>query len=97
MTEQKPADNQPDNLTTEVRALRTELARLNNHRFVRVHRSLFRLTAFQFLRGIAFGLGTVIGATILVSLLVYFLSTIELVPIIGDWATKVIEEIKAQK
>ena len=40
------------------------------------------------------GLGTVLGATILVSFLAYFLSQIELLPIIGEYATRVLEQIE---
>jgi hypothetical protein len=47
------------------------------------------------LRGMAVGLGTVVGASILVSLLLYMLSQIDFLPIIGDWATEIANEIRA--
>ncbi|WP_371038284.1 MULTISPECIES: DUF5665 domain-containing protein [unclassified Rhodosalinus] len=64
------------------------------HRIVRIHDSVWRVLLFQFMRGLAFGFGTVIGASILVSFVVVALSQVEFVPIIGDWATQVIEEIE---
>lgn len=64
------------------------------HRIVRIHDSIWRVLLFQFMRGLAFGFGTVIGASILVSIVVVVLGQVEFVPIIGDWATQIIEEIQ---
>lgn len=86
----EPAE--PD-MTEEISALRQELARLNAHRFIRMHNSLAGLVTFRFLSGLAFGLGTVVGATILVSLLALFLSTIDFIPIIGEWAGEIAQQI----
>ena len=71
------------------------MARLNAHRFIRLHNSLPRLVAFNFLRGLAFGLGTVIGATILVSFLALVLSRIDFIPIIGEWAAEIARQMQA--
>ncbi|WP_226804013.1 DUF5665 domain-containing protein [Amylibacter sp. SFDW26] len=79
----------------ELKELRAEVARLNSHRFIRMHNSTTRLVWFNFLRGLAFGLGSVIGATVLVSLLVFFLREINFIPIIGDWAAQVLDVISA--
>lgn len=83
--------------TSEIAALRKELALLNQHRFVRVHNSLPRLLMFQLLRGLAFGLGTVIGATILVSMLGLFLSNIDFIPILGEWAGEIARQIEIDR
>ncbi len=69
---------------------------MNSHRFIRMHNSLSKLIWFNFMRGLAFGLGSVIGATVLVSVLVYFLRGIDFIPIIGDWATEVLSIITDQ-
>ncbi|MEP5152604.1 DUF5665 domain-containing protein [Planktotalea sp.] len=74
--------------------LTSELETLNKHRFIRVHNSLWRLVLFQFTRGLAFGLGSVLGASILVSLLVWWLSQFEFIPIIGDFAKQLIDWIE---
>jgi len=76
-------------------ALRDELAKLNGHRFIRVQNSLGQLLAFQFMRGLAFGLGTVMGASILVSAIAVALSQIEFLPIIGEWAAEIARQIEA--
>lgn len=96
------ADNGPsdqlthgeEQLAQEVRALRAEVARMNNHRFIRLHDSLFRLGLFQLYRGLAFGLGSVLGATILVSWVIYMLGSIDFIPVLGDWASQIIDEIQ---
>jgi len=79
----------PRKIEDELADLREELERLNRHRFVRLHNSIWKLLGFQLLRGLAFGLGTVVGATILVSFLAYFLSQIDFIPVIGEWAKEI--------
>ncbi|MGB1034305.1 MAG: DUF5665 domain-containing protein, partial [Primorskyibacter sp.] len=59
--------------------LTTALETLAAHRFVRIHDSTLSLIWFQFLRGVAFGFGTVVGASIVVSAVVLVLSQIELI------------------
>ncbi|SPF79276.1 hypothetical protein ALP8811_03216 [Aliiroseovarius pelagivivens] len=83
-----------EQLSQEVRALRAEVERMNNHRFIRLHDSLFKLGMFQLYRGLAFGLGSVLGATILVSWVIYMLGSIDFIPVLGDWATQIIDEIQ---
>lgn len=74
--------------------LAAEVERLNQHRFIRVQNSLWRLMTFQFLRGLAFGLGSVFGATLLVSLLAWWVSQFEFLPIVGDWAAQIAKQIE---
>lgn len=82
-------------LKAELGALRSELARLNGHRFIRNLNSPARMLAWTFARGLAMGLGTVAGATILVSAAAYLLSQVDWIPILGDWAAQIAAEIKA--
>lgn len=84
-----------EGLVREMAALRAEVARLNDHRFFLRQTQPVRLLVFQFARGLAFGLGSILGATILVSVLVYFLSQLELIPIIGEWAARITDEMRA--
>ena len=85
-----------DDLSTEMGRLADELAQLNGHRFVRIHNSIPRLMLFQFFRGLMLGLGTAVGATALVSAVVLMLSQIEFIPILGDLATALIQEISLE-
>lgn len=84
-----------DDVKQELRALRTELRRTNESTLFRLNDSLLRIIGVQLLRGLAFGFGSVLGATIVVSLAAYTLSTMEIVPIIGDWAKAIAEEMRA--
>ena len=85
------------NLEQQMTALNDEVARMNAHWFMRSNASTGRMLWFTFLRGLAFGLGSVVGATILVSLLVYSLSSIDFVPVRGEWAAEVIRVIEGQR
>ena len=75
--------------------LTQELRNLQEHYAMRSMSSRFSMMRAQFLRGLAFGLGSVMGATILVSVVGYMLSQIDFIPIIGEWATQIAEEIQA--
>jgi len=83
-----------DDMAKEIAGLRREVERLNSHRFITVHNSLWRLFALRFASGLFTGLGTVIGATVLVSLLVVWLQQIDWLPIIGDWAGQIADQIQ---
>ena len=96
MTSQ-PVSTEPDaaDLREEVAGLRREVGRLNKHRFVRLHNSLPKLLWFNFLRGAAFGLVTVLGASVLLSFLVWSISQIEMLPVIGEWAAEIVRQMEA--
>ncbi len=85
-------------LSAEMRALQSAVTTLNNHRFMKMHNKTSSLILMQFLRGLALGLGTALGASVLLSVTALLLSQVEFVPILGDLATQVIGEIeKAQR
>ena len=63
---------------------------LNDHNLMRIYSSSRRIIWTNFLRGLAFGLGSVIGASILVYITVQVLAQIEFIPILGDWALRLI-------
>ncbi|NQY61006.1 DUF5665 domain-containing protein [Cognatishimia sp.] len=73
--------------------LTVEVERLNQHRFIRIQNSVWRMMLFQLGRGLAFGLGSVLGATIVVSILAWFISQIEFIPLIGNWASEILKQI----
>ncbi len=91
--------DQGDSLNKILRSMQrieTELKQLNSHKLVEIYNAIYKLLFYQFLKGMAFGLGSVLGATIIVSILVYLLSQIEFLPIIGEWVQLVTQEIKKQ-
>jgi hypothetical protein len=85
-----------EELNNKITELNRELSTLNQHRYIRIHNSIPRMLGFQFVRGLAFGLGSVLGATVLVSVLVYFLAQIDFIPIIGEWAQEILIAIKPE-
>lgn len=96
----QPDDDDHDDATArdlaaEVRALRRELTHLRRHQMVVLYRSVPKVLLFRFVSGMAVGLGTVIGATVLLSLIIWGLSQVEFIPIIGDWAARLATEIEA--
>ncbi|WP_252731289.1 DUF5665 domain-containing protein [Lentibacter algarum] len=85
----------PEEMQHAVERLTQEVERLNTHRFVTLHNSLWRLLGFNFMRGLFFGLGSVLGATLLVSMLVYWVGQIEFIPVIGEWAGQIVDQIES--
>lgn len=90
-------DEKLDDARDGVDALQKELARMNNHRFIRMYNAMPLLISINFIKGLAFGLGTVVGATILVSAIGFTLSKIDFIPIVGDWAAQIATEMEAGK
>ncbi|WP_420395701.1 DUF5665 domain-containing protein [Nioella sp.] len=82
-------------LSTELRQLREEVAVINRHRLFTSQSTVGRMLALSFGRGLAFGLGSVIGASFLVSAVVYSLSQVDFIPVIGEWAARIADEITA--
>ncbi len=94
------SETEPTSEAQAVQALNRltqEVERLNTHRFVTLHNRPFRLILFQFARGLAFGLGTALGATILVSLIGWWFSQFEFLPVIGEWASEIAKQIEAAR
>lgn len=83
-----------EKLVEEVRALRAEVRRLNEQRYFRVESSLPHVVFWTLMRGLAWGLGSVLGATILLSILIRMLGSIDFIPVIGDWAQQIIDQIE---
>lgn len=77
--------------------LNEQIDQLLNHPALRMQRSVIVLLWFNLLRGLAFGLGSVLGATILVYATVQILAQIEFIPILGDWAIQLIEQIEMKR
>jgi hypothetical protein len=93
-TETDVATRSAQELGADVQALKNEMQKLNEHGFIRLHNSLPKLLAFNFARGLAFGLGTVLGASVLLSLVAWSISQIEFLPIIGEWASEIARQMK---
>ncbi len=77
----------------ELVELRAAMDKLNNQKFFRMHSNWFRFMWMSLVRGLFVGLGSVIGATLLLYFLVEFLSNIDFIPIIGEWGKEIVEII----
>ena len=62
-------------LIKEIRELNIVLTRLYKRQSI----------GYSFLGGVLSGLGSVMGATLVVAILVYFLRNVSLIPLIGSW------------
>ena len=81
-------------LQHQTQCIYQEIAQLNNHKLIKTYNSIPRLLWFHLLKGVAFGLGSVLGATVVLSMVVYVLSQMEFIPIIGEWITAILEVVK---
>ncbi len=82
-----------EELAAATRALTQEVERLQRWHPLAgdVRHVLWR----NFLRGMAFGLGQTVGAVLLVGVLVWLLSQLEVVPVLGEWIARLLEAIQA--
>ena len=72
----------PDELTEEIKKLNTVINRLyKKQSFMR-----------SFVNGVFMGLGSVVGATLVVAVIVYLLNQVNLIPVIGNWLSQIISE-----
>ena len=78
----------------QIKELEVSIKNLTRQRFFKIYSSFRALIFISFIKGLASGLGWVLGATILVSLLTFTLSQIEFIPILGEWVSKLIKEIQ---
>ena len=78
----------------QIKKLEISIKNLNRQRFFKIYNSLISIIFVSFLKGLASGLGWVLGATILVSILTFALSQIQFIPILGEWVSKLITEIR---
>jgi hypothetical protein len=82
---------------TDTERLAQAIETLNQHKLMQIYANPWRMMWVNFLRGLAFGLGSVLGATILVYVTVQILAQIEFIPILGDWAAQIIGEIESNR
>ena len=78
----------------EIKKLSEAIKSLNNNNIFKIYNSTKKILFMSFLKGLASGLGWIIGATILVSILTFALSQIQFIPILGEWVSKLITEIR---
>ena len=77
-----------------INELNKSIKNLENKNFFTIYESYWKMFYISLIKGLASGLGWVIGATLLVSILTFILSQIEFIPIIGQWVSMLILEIE---
>ncbi len=65
--------------------------------YTKVHLSPARLMLNNFLGGLAWGFGTVLGATIVVATVLFILSKLNTIPLIGDFVSRILEQIELRQ
>jgi hypothetical protein len=82
-----------EEMLRSTQATERHLHKLSTHKLMADYGSTKRQLFMQFMKGAAFGLGSVIGATVFVSLIIYLLSQVAFLPIIGEWIKVLMDEI----
>ncbi len=83
-------------LIKEVSTLSKEVQNLRDFELLQVYKHPWRLALYSFWKGLMVGLGSVIGATVLVAILVYILSQFSTVPFLGDYLNNFTDKISNQ-
>ena len=81
-------------LNDDQKRLADALEELKEHNFMSIHESAWKFLYYNLLRGLAIGLGSVVGATLLVTIFIQILAQIEFIPILGNYAHQIIEIIE---
>ena len=84
-------------LAEEVRWLRNLLEKLRLQQYVQVLLNTRRIAWMSFLRGVLSGLGAAVGATLVLALLIYLLSRLEVIPHIGRFVSEIVKIVQHQK
>lgn len=84
-------------LAKEVKDLAAEIGRLKKMDFMQVFNHPVKFLWYSFLKGLMVGLGSVLGASVLVAIVIYLLAQVRLVPILGDIVQGVINQIQNEQ
>lgn len=89
-------DRRIQGLATEVKLLRQLLEELRLQQYVQALLSPRHMMWSSLLRGIFSGLGAVLGGTVILALLLYILSHMQIIPYIGDFISEIIKVVRKQ-
>jgi len=80
-------------LIKELKTLSKEVKNLKDLEFVRILKHPMKFMWFSFLKGLMIGFGSVLGASMLVGIFIYTIRQIQVVPILGEFVTSIIDEV----
>ncbi len=90
----KQADPEEDPILTEVK-------RLTSHHFLKTQNSWPQMIWYNVVRGMAFGFGSLVGATVIVYIVIAILSQIvsqiDFIPLLSDWITTIVEVVEESR
>jgi len=81
-------------LAREINLLATEVKKLKHMEVIKIFKHPWKFLGLSMLKGIMVGFGSVLGATVFLSIFIYLLARISFVPIVGDFVEAVIGEVK---
>jgi len=81
----------------ELKELSKEVRKLKSMEFLQVFKNPWKFMWFSLLKGLMIGLGTVLGASVLVGFFVFALAQISFVPILGDFVEDIISQVQVQQ
>lgn len=81
-------------LAAEIKLLRELLEKLRLQSYIQALLNTRRIMLMSFISGIMSGLGTVIGATLVLALLLYILGQLEVVPLIGNFIARIVNIVR---
>ena len=100
MTDNELPDELPHHLKAladEVRKLRELLERLRLQQYIQNLLNTRRLAWIGLMYGVLGGLGAVLGATLVLALIIWILSRLEVLPYIGKFIADIVRIVKQQK
>lgn len=90
----KPRNKSEGRFVSEIGRLTQEIKNLENQKYFRIAQDKSKLFSHSLFIGFAQGLGAVLGATVGISILIFILNKLSLLPFVGDMAERIINLIK---
>jgi hypothetical protein len=87
-------EKEKESLSKSISKLSEMIEKMMSKRYFRIIDSSWRFLFYNFLAGLAKGLGFMVGASLVFALLIWILSKLSLIPVIGDWVKALLYYIK---
>ncbi|MBT4366180.1 hypothetical protein HOD15_02030 [Candidatus Peregrinibacteria bacterium] len=81
-------------LVREMLLLAKEIGKIKQMEVIKIFRHPWKFLGLSMVKGIMVGFGSVLGATVFLSIFIYLLARISLVPFVGDFVESVMAEIQ---
>jgi len=87
-------EEQQKNLVESIQALTDLVEKLREERYLQIIEDKKKFLWYNFLTGAAKGLGFIIGSTLVLALVLWLLSNLISVPVIGEWIATLMDYIE---